>query len=133
MKNLLKSLEDKIVSSYEEGVTAEQAEKLAGEYLYGQIRVSQALKDADLNARTRKSGVKAIRAALYLDTVQKAESKKPTEAQLTAMLDSNELVVGEQAALDEAEVTRAELERYYDIFVNSHIHFRSISKGVFGG
>jgi hypothetical protein len=132
MKKLLESLEQKIVTSYEQGVTVSDAEKLAGEFLVGQIRVSEALKNADLDARTRKSGLKAIRAALYLDTVQKTD-KKPTEAQITAMLDSNELVVGEQSAFDTAEVDRNELERYYDIFANAHVHFRSIAKGTFGG
>lgn len=131
MKNLLKILEDKIVSSYEEGVTAEQAEKLAGEYLYGQIRVSQALKDADLDSRMRKSGLKAVKASAYMEAASKGD-KRPTEAAIAAMVDTNKLVADEQDKFDMAEVERDELERYYNIFINAHIHFRSISKGSFG-
>jgi len=132
MKKLLESLEQKIVSSYEEGVTVDQAEKLAGEFLYGQVKVSQALKDADLDSRMKKSGVKAIRAAIYMAEATKSE-KKPTEAMLAALIDSNDLVMSEQNSLDQSEVSRDELERYYNIFNNAHIHFRGIAKGSFGG
>ena len=109
---LCKQLEAKIVNTYEEGVTLEDAEKLAGEFLYAQMQVSHELKKSDLDARMRKTGVKAIRAAIYLDIVQKSD-KKPTESQLTAMLDSDSIVTGEQNSLDEAESNRDELERYY--------------------
>lgn len=131
MKSLLQTLEDKIISSYEEGVTAEQAEKLAGEFLVGQIKVSQALKDADLDSRMRKSGLKAIKASAYMEAASKGD-KKPTEAAIAAMVDTNKLVAEEQDRFDTAEVNRDELERYYNIFINAHIHFRSISKGTFG-
>jgi len=132
MKNLLKSLEDKIVASYEEGVTAEQAEKLAGEFLYGQLKVSQALKDADLDSRMKKSGLKAVKASAYMEAASKGD-KKPTEAAIAAMVDTNKLVSDEQDRFDTAEVERDELERYYNIFINAHVHFRSIAKGSFGG
>lgn len=129
-KNLCKALEEKIQNSYQEGVTLEQAEKLAGEFLHAQMIVSEELRKADLDSRMRKSGVKAVRAAIYLDTVSKAD-KKPTEAQIEHTINVNELVTGEQQAFDQAEVNRDELSRYYDIFLNSHIFFRSISKGRF--
>ena len=130
MKSLLKSLEAKIVESYEQGVTVEAAERLAAEFLHAQLTVSDELKKRDLDARMKKSGVKAIRAALYLETVKSAD-KKPTEAAIEATLNSNELVIGEQRLLDEAEVDKAELERYYDVFSNAHIFYRGISKGRF--
>jgi hypothetical protein len=131
-KQLCKQLEVKIQNSYENGVTLEEAEKLAGEFLYAQMQVSEELKKADLDSRLRKTGVKSIRAAIYLDIVQKND-KRPTEANITAMIDSDQIVVGEQEAFDSAEVTRDELERYYDIFLNAHIYYRGVAKGNFNG
>jgi len=128
MKELCKQLEAKIVNSYEQGVSLEDAERLASEFLYAQMQISGELKKLDLDSRMRKTGVKAVRAAIYLDIVQKSD-KKPTEAQISAMLDSDQLVSGEQEALDTAEVERDDLKRYYDIFQNAHIHYRGIAKG----
>lgn len=127
---LCKDLESEIEKSYSEGVTLEQAERLAGRFLHAQLKVSEQLKVADLDSRMRKSGVKAVRAAIYLDIVQKSE-KKPTEAGITSMIDIDKIVLDEQKGLDEAEVSRDELERYYSIFQNSHVHFRTIAKGKF--
>ena len=127
---LCKSLEKKIQDSYEQGVTILEAEKLAGEFLSAQLKVSEELKKADLDARMRKSGLKAIRAAIYLNVVQKAD-KRPTEAQTAAMVDSDEIVIGEQTSFDTAEVERDALERYYSIFQNAHIFFRGVSRGKF--
>lgn len=126
------ALEAKIVSSYESGVSMEDAEKLAGEFLVAQIRVSAKLKEADLSSRMRKSGLKAVRAAVYLEGAKSGE-KKPSDALLQAQVDTNELVSGEQDAYDRAEVELAELERYYNIFGNAHIFYRGVAKGNFGG
>lgn len=131
-QDLCKQLEAKIQASYEQGVTLEDAEKLAGEFLHAQLIVSAELKKADLDARMRKSGTKAVRASAYLDIVQASE-KKPTETQIGSMIDTNPLVGREQDGLDRAEVDRDELERYYDIFQNAHVHFRTIAKGRFDG
>lgn len=129
-KEYCNSLEEKIISSYTEGVSLDTAEKLAAEFLSAQIRVSRELAKVDLNARMRKQGVKAIRAALY--TKIKGEVDKITEAAMTAQLDNNELVSGEQQSWDEAEVDKAELERYYEVFQASHVYYRQISRGVQG-
>lgn len=131
-KNLCEHLTAKIKNSYENGVTMQEAEKLAGEYLYGQLQVSGELRKADLDARTKKSGTKAVKAACYMNAVGSAD-KKPTEAMLTSILDSDETVGVQQGLLDKAEVEKAELERIYDIFREAHIHFRGIAKGSFGG
>jgi hypothetical protein len=130
MKSLLKLLEDKIKSAYEQGTTVEEAERLASEFLYAQIQVSDQLKSADLDSRMRKSGVKSIRSAIYLDIVQKAE-KKPTEAQIEAVINTDKIVLDEQKSFDQAEVDRDALERYYNIFRDAHIHFRGVSRGKF--
>lgn len=129
-KKFLERLQDKIKASYEEGVTIENAEKLAGEFLYAQMVLSTQLKTADLDSRMRKSGVKAVRAAVYMDACSKSD-KKPTENALENTMNTNEIVQAEQDALDKAEVERDDLKRYYDIFREAHIYFRGIAKGNF--
>jgi len=131
-KDRCQELEKLIQSAYEDSLTMDEAEKLAGNFLHAMLQVSSELSKADLDARTRKSGVKAVRAAMYLGIVQSAEGKKPTEAQIGAMTDTNPLVSSEQSALDSAEVLKGELERFYDIFNQAHIYFRQVSKGVQG-
>jgi len=135
MKNtfetLCKELEAEIEQSYTEGITADHAEKLAGRFLHAQMKVSNELRNADLDSRMRKSGVKAVRAAIYLDAATK-DAKKPSDVMLDAIVNSNELVSGEQKAYDQAEALRDELERYFNIFKEAHLHFRNIAKGRFG-
>jgi hypothetical protein len=129
-QELCNQLETKIQKSYEEGVTLEEAEKLAGEFLYAQMQVSTELKKCDLDSRMKKSGLKAVRAAIYMEAATKTD-KKPSDVMLEAIVNQNELVTGEQTSFDEAEVNRDNLERYYNIFINAHIHFRGIAKGKF--
>ncbi len=131
-KELCQQLEAKIQGSYESGVTMEQAEKLAAEFLFAQIKVSEQLKTADLSARMRKSGVKAVKAAVYTDACA-TSVKKPTEGQLEHLINMHDMVSNEQDALDAAEVERDDLERYYNIFMNAHVFFRGVAKGSFGG
>jgi hypothetical protein len=128
-QELCAQLETKIINSYEQGVTLEEAERLAGEFLGAQLRVSAELKNKDLDSRTRKSGLKAVKATVYM-ACNKAETKL-TEAGKAAVIDTDEDVIGLQDALDLAEVDKAELERYYDIFLNAHIFYRGVSKGRF--
>lgn len=127
-----KQLEAKIIQTYTTGVSLEGAEKLAAEFLGAMLLVSDELKKADLSARMRKTGVKAVRAALYADAV-KGQDKKPTETAIQSSIDSNDTLISEQNSYDSAEVDKASLDRYYDIFSNSHIFFRGVAKGSFGG
>lgn len=131
-KTLCEELEKSIELVYTEGVTMEDAEKLASKFLYAQLQITKVLRDASLDARMRKSGVKAIRAGAYLEAASKGD-KKPTEAALAATVDTHEIVQSAQDALDTAEVSREELERYFDIFENGHIFMRGVAKGQFGG
>lgn len=131
-KVLCDKLESKIIKAYTEGVTMDEAEKLAGEFLHGMIQASNELQKADLNARMRKTGLKAIQGAIYKDEATKSD-KKPTEAMLTALINQNEIVQSEQKDFDEAEVNRDALERYYNIFREGHIFTRGIAKGSFNG
>ena len=130
-KQLCLELENEIRVSYEHGVTLDDAEKLAARFLYAQIQVSVELKKSDLDSRMRKSGVKAVRAAIYTEASTLRDGRKPTEAAISAMVDMNELVQGEQNSFDQAEVDRDDLERYYNIFREAHIYYRGISKGRF--
>lgn len=126
------ALVEKIKSSYESGITTIEAEKLAGEFLYAQIQVSTQLAKLDLDAKMRKSGVKAVRSAVRSEEVKKHE-KKPTESALDDVVNLNEIVQSEQDKLDNAEVSRDELDRLFNIFKEAHIHFRTIAKGSFNG
>lgn len=129
---IIQDLEGRIESSYTEGVTLEEAEKLAGRYLHAQMQVSAELRKVDLDSRMRKSGIKAVRASVYMDSCMGVD-KKPTEATLGAIVETHEIVQSEQNALDKAESNRDELERLYSVFQNAHIHFRQMAKGNFGG
>lgn len=131
-KTLLEQLTAKIEASYTEGVTVLQAERLAGEFLAAQLSIAHKLQTADLDARMRKSGVKALRAGVYMEAATKTD-KKPSDVMLEAIVNKDKMVQSEQDGLDTAEVERATLERYYDIFLNAHIFFRGIAKGSFGG
>ena len=126
-KEYCQELEEVIAASYKRGTNATDAESFAAQFLQAQIKVSQELTSADLDARMRKSGVKAVRAAIYLDAATK-DPKKPTEAMLSALVDTNEVVQGEQNELDKAEVHRDEMERYYNIFREAHLYYRALSK-----
>jgi len=129
---MCRQLETSIESTYNEGVTMEVAEKLAAKFLSAQLMISKELTKADLDSRMRKSGLKAIRAAVYMTEATKGD-KKPTELMLTSLIDSNEIVAGEQNSFDTAETSKEELQRYYDIFQNAHIYYRGIAKGNFNG
>lgn len=125
-------LEAKIIDSYETGVTVEQAEHLASEFLAAQIRVSSELKNRDLDARMKKSSLKSLRSRIYMD-ISTRDEKKPTEAMIAAKLDIEleEANSTAQTDLDTAEVNRDELERYFGIFQNAHVHYRNVAKGRF--
>jgi len=128
-KTLIAELEILITDSYESGVSMEQAERLAGRFLTAQMLVSSELRKADLSSRMRKTGLKAVRAATYLEQVEKNE-KKPSDVLINSIVDTSTDVIAEQHGLDESEVDRDELERLYSIYQNAHIHFRTIAKGT---
>lgn len=129
-QGLYNKLKNKIADSTASGVTLEEAETLAGEFLHAQLIVSEELKTVALDARMRKTGVKALKAAVYLEEATKTD-KKPSDVMLSAMVDSNKLVQEEQNALDRAEVLSNELELVFDVFQQSHHYYKQISKGRF--
>lgn len=127
-ESVCEELESIIQNAYENGVTLEEAEKHAGRFLHAQMVVSAELKNADLDARMKKSGVKAMRALAYGQACE-GKDKKPTESALEHAMNTHELVQTEQNSLDTAEVSKDELTRYYNIFREGHIYFRGIGKG----
>ncbi len=131
-KELCEELVLQIQVSYEQGVTVEEAEKLAGKFLYAQIQVAEELRMGDLDARTKKSGTKAIRAALYLEEVSKVE-RKPSDVMLEAIINNSPLAQAQQMQYDEAEVLKVSLDHYMSIFQQAHHHFKAISRQGFGG
>lgn len=132
LQALCDELSTDIQRAYEESISISEAERLAAKFLGAQLKVANALQVADLDARMRKSGLKAIKAQVYLENAAKGD-KKPSDVMLNAMVDTSAEVLDGQGPLDEAETNVNLLKNYYDVFLNAHIYFRAISKGAFGG
>lgn len=128
--SLFEELKSDIQKAYEEGVTLEHAERLAAKCLHIQITLSNELSLVELDARMNKSGLKAVRAAIYLDSATKTD-KKPSDVMLEAIVNTNEIVKNEQDRLDAAEVKRDELERAFSVCKEAHLYFRGVAKGRF--
>lgn len=126
--DMCEELTKDIKRSYEEGVTMEEAEKLAGKFLFAQLSVAKELQDSDLDSRMKKSGAKAIKAAVYMEAATSGD-KKPSDTFLQALVDMSEVAQGSQNRFDEAEANRDALQNYFNVFKEAHIHFRSIAKG----
>lgn len=125
-----KNLEKKIIESYTEGVTLDAAEKLAGEFLEAQIRISEELTKLDLSARVHKAANRQNRAEVFVKEATKGD-KKPSDTLLNALVESDEIVKSSQAEQDFAEAERDEIDRLFSIFKDAHLHFRAIAKGKF--
>lgn len=124
--------EEAIQKVYTEGVELGEAEKVAAKFLTAQLRAGETFKAADLDARMKKTGLKAIKAGVYLAEVQRAE-KKPSDVLLEAIVNQSKLVTDAQNALDTAETYRDELANYMNVFREGHIFFRKIMGGDFNG
>lgn len=127
---MCEDLTNDIKKAYEGGCELAEAERLAAKFLHAQIQVGTELQKADLDARMRKTGVKAIRAAVYLDGATKGD-KKPSDTLLEAVVNSDKIVQDEQTSLDTAENNRNAFENYLSVFREAHIYFRGIAKGRF--
>ena len=118
--------------AYDEEITMQEAEKLATRLLSVQMTIAKELATVKLDARMRKSGVKAVKAVAYLDEVKKHD-KKPSDSYLEHVVNTNENVNKEQDAFDAADVNAETLETLLSVFKEAHIHFRSISRGAYNG
>lgn len=125
-------LENDIKNAYEKGVGPDEAERLAAKFLLAQLSAGQELSNLDLSARMKKTGLKACKAEAYLQYAKvTGDAKKPTEAALSAMIDSDKTVLEEQDGLDKAEVQRDLLENYLAVFQEAHLYYRALLKGKF--
>lgn len=134
-KSILKLCEDlskDIKKAYEAPVTMEEAERLAAKFLGAQLSVAGEMQIVDLDARMKKSGTKAVKAAIYMEAATKGD-KKPSDSFIQSVVDMSEITASSQNELDEAEVTRDALQNYYNVFKEAHIFFRGIAKGNFNG
>lgn len=125
-------LENDIKNAYEGNITVTEAEKLAAKFLQAQMVIARELETSDLDTKMRKSGLKSIKAAVYMDEAKK-DAKKPSDTLLEHHINMNEIVLGEQSRFDEAESSRDLLQNYLNIFKDSHIFFRNLSKGSYSG
>lgn len=119
-----------IQQAYESSVTIQEAEKFAALFLHAQIQVGDELSKADMDSRMRKNGLKAVKAAVYMEAATKTE-KKPSDVMLEAVVNMNELVTGEQEGFDRAEVERDRLQNLLNVYRDAHIYFRALAKGRF--
>lgn len=130
IQDLCDELKADIQRVYEESVTIPDAEKLAAKFLGAQMDLASALRNTDLDSKMRKSGLKAIKAAVYMEAATKTD-KKPSDVMLDHIINLDSVVAGEQLRLDESEVDRDELQNYLNIAKDGHLYFRAISKGRF--
>lgn len=129
-KTTINSVKEQIEASYEKGMTVSEAEVFATKLLGYMMQLSEAIRSADLDCRMRRAGLKAIRAAMYLEFAAKGD-KKPSDVMLDHMINSNPLVQGEQERFDNAEVNKEEIERNFKIFELAHQHFKKMGQGAF--
>lgn len=129
---LCQELETTVQAAYEDGVTIEAAEKLAARMLAAQMKIAMQLASTDLDARMKKNGVKAMKAAAYMDEIAKHE-KKPSEGFLENAVNANEIVGKEADAYEKADAEKDALATYLGIFKDAHIYFRTLAKGSFNG
>ncbi len=129
-KEMIEALAQDIQGAYEDSPTIPEAEKLAGKFLYAQIQIANELQICDLDAKMKRAGTKAVKAAVYLEHATKGD-KKPSDTMLGALVDSSDIVMGQLKTEAQAEVDRDWLRNHFEIFKEAHIFFRALCKGSF--
>lgn len=129
IQDLCEELTQDIQKAYEETVSVPEAEKLAAKFLKAQLIIAAELCVLNLDARMKKSGTKAVKGAVYMEAATK-EAKKPSDVMLEHMINMNELVASQQESFDEAECEVEALQNYLNIFKESHVYFRLLSKST---
>ena len=120
-------LEKIIEEAYTSNVSIEDAEKNAALFLSAQLQISKRLHQVDLDSRMRKTGLKTIKAGVYLEEVKKSD-KKPSDTMLEQIINSSQLVKVSQDQFDESEAELAELQRIFGVMKEAHVYFRTMSK-----
>lgn len=121
-----------VARAYDEGVTLEEAERLAAKALGVQLAIAERLKVADLDTRMKKNGLKATRARSYMAEATKGE-KKPSEGFLENHVNMDVTVQTAANDYESADAETQSLTLYLGIFKDAHIYFRGIAKGRFDG
>lgn len=125
-------LEHDIKNAYEKVITPDEAERLAAKFLLAQLDAGRELSNLDLNARMKKTSLKACKGEAHLQYSKvNGEAKKPPEAALASMVDCNSVVLEEQDRFDRAEIQKNLIQNYLEVFRESHIYFRALAKGRF--
>lgn len=132
ISDVLAELRTATDSAYENGVTMPEAEKLAAMALSRSLALADELKVRSLDARMKKHGAKATRAAIYMEELKKHE-KKPAEAFLENAVNASDVVAKAEYDLAEAEVNVEHLWSYLGVLKEFHIHHRGIAKGTYEG
>lgn len=130
INDVVGELKDILEKAYEHGLTFQEAEKVASQTLSLRIALADELRAVDLDAKMKKHGVKAVRAAVYMEEIKKHE-KKPAEAYLDNAVNLSPLVEQEERAYATAQVNCDHLVTYLDIMKDAHIFFRTVAKGNF--
>lgn len=125
-------LEAEIKNAYEQSITTGEAEKLAAKFLHAMLITADRLREVDLNVRMRKTGVKAVKAGVYMQAAT-AGDKKPSDVLLQNLVELDASVSELQVEFDTAESEHDHLQNKYNIFKEAHIFFRGVSKGNFNG
>lgn len=118
--------------AYEQGIGLDEAERLASKTLGVQLHIAEQLAIADLDARMKKNGLKAIKAAVYMEAATRGD-KKPSDSFLENVVTLDTNVTSQQDIFDRADAYKQSLETYMGIFRDAHIHFRTLAKGAFNG
>jgi hypothetical protein len=116
--------------AYDEGVSLEEAERLAAKFLGAQMRIAEELARVDLDARMKKNGLKAIKSRVYMDAATSGD-KKPAENFLENLVNLSTDVCVSQDMYDESDSRKESLSVYLGIFKDAHIYFRGIAKGKY--
>lgn len=130
LDKLCTELEKDVKRSYEEGVTMEEAERLAAKCLNVQLSLARAIRTEDIDSRMKRHGIKAVRASVYMAELEKHE-KKPTETFLESVVNLDKLVETAERDYAEADAGKEELQNFFGVFKDAHIYFRGIAKGKF--
>ena len=130
--NEFQALQDIFLKAYNQGTSLEEAERLAARFLTAQMNVAVELEAMDLDTRAKKAGLKAIKAAVYMECV-KGSDKKPAEGYLDHYVTLDKTVCDAQDRFDEADARKESLSLFFGIFKDAHIYFRGIAKGSFNG
>lgn len=130
LDKICQELKQSIERAYAEGVTMQEAERLAAKTLSVRMMLADSIQVADLDARMRRHGVKAVRASAYMEELSKHE-KKPAEGFLENAVNLNPDVAQEEREYATVDTEKDRFFTYLGIMADAHIFFRNVAKGSY--